>query len=88
MKQASNLGYFVSAGMNILFNEETQKNIKEFPLENLLLETYSPIRFNGKKTFPENIIQIAKKIAEIKNIPLKELEKQQEKNFEKLFGKE
>lgn len=86
MKQSTDAGYFISCGMNVLQNPETQKNIKEFPLENLLLETDSPIRFNNVKATPCEIKSIAQKISELKEITLKEVEEQTEKNFKKLFG--
>jgi len=87
MKTAAELGYFVSAGLSLLYKKDAQENIKTFPLEKLLFETDSPIRFNGEKAFPKNIKQIAEKVAEIKSISVKEVEAQQEKNYLKLFGK-
>jgi len=87
MKRATEKGYFISVGLGLLTNEEVQKNITNFPIENLLFETDSPIRFNGEKAFPEKIATIAQKISELKKIPLKDVEKQTQKNFEKLFGK-
>ncbi len=86
MKQAIIEGYFISTGLSLLYNEEIQKNIKEFPIENLLFETDSPIRFNNEKAYPEKIPQILKKVAELKNMSVKEIEVQQEKNFKELFG--
>ena len=86
MKKAAEQGYFISAGMVVLENEEVQKRIKEFPLENLLLETDSPIRFNREKAMPKDIIRIAEKVAELKGIPVWQVEEQIEKNFKSLFG--
>lgn len=86
MKRAAEKGYFVSAGMSVLQNPEVQKNISKFPIENLLFETDSPIRFQGEKAYPEKILLIAQKVAELKNISVKEVEKLQEKNFKRLFG--
>mgnify|MGYP006304445361 CR=1 FL=1 len=71
--------------MNVLENELVQKRIKEFPLENLLFETDSPIKFNERNVLPENIQDIARKVAEIKEMEISEIEKQQEKNFNSLF---
>jgi TatD DNase family protein len=85
MKQASAMNYFISAGLSLLQNEATQKNIASFPLENLLFETDSPMHFNGEKVTPEKILLLARKTADLKNISLIETEKQLEKNFHKLF---
>lgn len=86
MKQATEKGYFVSVGLNLLKNEETQKNIKDFPLENLLFETDSPIRFFGEKAYPEKIRVLVDQVAQLKKITSKEVEEQTAKNFSKLFN--
>jgi len=86
MKLAAEKNYFVSVGLMVLENLEIQKNIINFPLENLLFETDSPIRFGGEKAAPDKIKLIAKKVAKLKGLTLKEIEAQQEKNFKKLFS--
>jgi len=85
MRIAAEKEYFVSCGLAITQNPEIAKNISLFPIENLLFETDSPIRFNGEKTTPASIKLILEKVAEIKHLPVEEVEKQQEKNFKKLF---
>ena len=85
MKQAAEKGYFVSCGLSVTYNEEVTKNITAFPIENLLFETDSPIRFNNEKANPSKIKEIAEKISKLKKIPLIELEKQQENNYKNLF---
>lgn len=86
MKKAASLDYFVSVGPSIFKNEQIQKNIFEFSLENLLFETDSPIMFDNEKVFSEKIAKIASKTAELKSLSFSELELQQEKNFKTLFG--
>lgn len=85
MKNAVDSNYFISAGISITYNSEAKINLLNFPLENLLFETDSPIRFNNEKATPSKITDIANKVSEIKQIPSKEIEKQQEKNYKKLF---
>ena len=85
MKKAVELGYFVSCGMNVLQNTQVQKNITSFPIENLLLETDSPMIFNNQKTTSLDIEQILEKISELKKISLIELTKQLNKNFNTLY---
>ena len=85
-KKKAKKGYIVSVGLAITQNEQIAKNITNFPLENLLFETDSPIRFNSEKIYSEKIVEIAKKVAELKKIPLSEVEATQEKNFRRLFG--
>ena len=85
IKKAIENNYFVSCGLNVFFNEDTQRNVKEIDLNHLLLETDSPIRFNNEKTFPSDIVKVAEKVAELRKISPKEVESAQEANFNKLF---
>ena len=86
IKKAVENNYFVSCGLNIFFNEDTQRNVKEIDLNHLLLETDSPIRFNNEKTFPDDVLKVAEKIAELRKITPKEIEEYQQKNFKILLG--
>ena len=86
MKQTLESNFFISVGMNLLRDEEVQKRIASFPLDHLLFETDSPIRFGEEKALPESVLLVAEKVAQLKNLPLAEAESAQEKNFRKLFG--
>jgi TatD DNase family protein len=86
MKQVVEKGYFIGVGLSVLENELVQDRVKELNLENILLETDSPIRFSGEKAMPKDIFKIAEKVAELKGLGLEEVEAQLKKNFEKLFG--
>ncbi len=85
MKRAIENKWFVGIGLIFLKDELVQERIREIPLENILLETDSPIRFDRNKAFSEDVVRIAEKIAESKKIPLAQVEKQLEKNYEELF---
>lgn len=76
--------WFISIGPSILSQKHVQEITKEIPLENLFLETDSPVKFSGKKAEPTMIKEVALKIIEIKDIELKELEKTLEKNLKKI----
>jgi TatD DNase family protein len=68
-------------------SQHFQKVIEITPIENLLCETDSPYLHPDKKfpNEPANVIESYKKISEIKNIPLKEVEKILEKNYANFF---
>ncbi len=85
MQKATSLGYYVSCGMNLLYNPEVQKNITSFPIEKLLLETDSPMIFNNKTATPLNIKSLLDKLSELKKIPVLQLEEQLSKNFHSLY---
>ncbi|MDO8427620.1 MAG: TatD family hydrolase [Candidatus Diapherotrites archaeon] len=77
--------WFVSIGASILFQDYNHEVIKALELEHLLIETDTPVPFNGQNSEPAWIRKIAEKIAEIKEISLKEIEKTTWKNTKKLF---
>ena len=86
MNRAFDNDFFVSVGLNVLENELVQERVKNFPLNSLLLETDSPIRFSGERAMPKDILRVANKVAELKGITLEQVEEQLEKNFKTLFG--
>ena len=86
MKIAFENEWFVGVGVSVLYNEEIQENVRDFPLEKMLFETDSPVRFNGEKATPLDIVRIANKVAELKKIDIENVENVQETNYVELFG--
>ena len=86
-----NLDAFFSASGIITFKNslDLQSTFKEIPKEKLLIETDSPflapVPMRGKKNEPAYIKYTLKKLSEIKDISLSELEKVTTNNFNKLF---
>ena len=79
--------WFLSIPANVHYNQQFQDVIKRVSINNLLCETDSPYLHPLKEwpNEPANVIYSYKKIAEIKNISLKEVEKQIEDNYNNLF---
>jgi len=71
-------------------NAGVAEAIKDIPMEWLVLETdapyLSPVPYRGKTNEPSYMIQVAMKLAEIKNLPLHEMAAITTSNAEKLFG--
>lgn len=71
-----NLGYYLGIGGVVTFKnaDKIKEVVKNVDLSYLLLETDSPYLtpepYRGKKNEPANVYQVAKKIAEIKEIPI------------------
>jgi TatD DNase family protein len=86
MKRAFENNYFISVGPILLENEQIQENIVESPIEKILFETDSPIKFNQKDVFSQEILKIVEKTAELKNIKIQQIAKSQKKNFKHLFS--
>jgi len=86
-----NLDAFFSASGIITFKNslDLQSTFKEIPKEKLLIETDSPflapVPMRGKKNEPAYIKYTLKKLSEIKDVSLSELEKVTTNNFNKLF---
>lgn len=85
------LNYYISFTGLITFADELIDVVKHIPLDKILLETdspyLSPIPFRGKRNEPKNIIEIAKKIAEIKNIDISIVKSKTMQNTLNLFKK-
>lgn len=81
-------GYYLSFSTMICFIDHHQQLIKNLPLKNILTETDSPYLspFKGKRNEPSFIEENLKKMAEIKNINMTEVDKITEKNAKKVFG--
>ncbi len=68
-------------------SQHFQEIIKKAPIKQLFCETDSPFLHPDKErnNEPVNVLESYKKISEIKNIPLKEVEDNIEENFKRLF---
>ena len=89
VKRITENNWYLSIPSNVTFSEHFQKIVNEIGIENLLCETDSPFLhpIKGKRdNEPENVVFSYKKIAELKGIKLKEVEKKVEENFERLFN--
>ena len=82
-------GFYLGFSGVITYSEIMNDVIKNTPLEKILIETdapyVAPIPYRGNRNEPIYVKEVAKKIAEIKKLPLKEIEKATFKNTLKLF---
>ncbi len=74
-KEAAQMGFYISISGIVTFKKSTalQDVVKTIPLEHLLIETdcpfLAPEPYRGKRNEPAYVVEIAKKIAALKNIP-------------------
>ena len=85
------MGFHLGLGGVLTYkNAGVAEAIKDIPMQWLVLETdapyLSPVPYRGKSNEPSYMIQVAMKLAEIKNIPLHEVAEITTSNVEKLFG--
>ena len=80
-------GWFLSIPASVKYNDGFKKLAKEIDIEQLLCETDSPFLHPDKKknNEPKNVIESYKKIAELKGLSLKEVEKKIEGNYKRMF---
>ena len=85
-------------GKNILIDtspdlrlQSLRETVKKIPLDRMLIETDSPylapVPNRGKLNEPSNVVYVAEKIAEIKNISVEEVAETTTENFFSLFSR-
>jgi len=83
------LGFYIGFTGLITYARDYDKVIKNTPLERILVETDAPYLtpepHRGKKNIPDYVELVAKKIAEIKEIPFSKVAFQTTKNAKELF---
>jgi TatD DNase family protein len=90
-EQIISMGFHLGLGGVLTYkNAGVAEAIKDIPVEWLVLETdapyLSPVPYRGKTNEPSYMIQVAMKLAEIKNLPLHEIASITTNNAKKLFG--
>ena len=84
------LGFYFSFGGVITFAEKYREIIEYIPLSRIMLETdapyVAPVPYRGKRNEPLYVIQVAKKIAEIKTLEVEEVEETTTNNSRLVFG--
>ena len=91
VKEALKLGFYISFSGNITFkNAKPEEIIKLVPLEKILIETdcpyLTPEPNRGKRNDSSNLIYIAQKIANIKEMKIEEIAKITYENTKKIFN--
>lgn len=92
-ERAVALGFYLGIGGILTFrrSDELRATVADMPLANLILETdapyLAPMPFRGKTNEPAYTVHTAKVLAEVKKVPLAEVEHATTENFFRLFDK-
>jgi TatD DNase family protein len=90
VRQFLDLGLHIGLNGIITFARQYDEIVKEVSLERILLETDSPYLtpepYRGKRNESAYVIEVAKKLAELKNEPYEKVIEQTTKNCRKLFN--
>ncbi|MBR2289184.1 MAG: TatD family hydrolase [Clostridia bacterium] len=90
IKDGLNLGYYISFSGVITFkNAKPETPVRLVPQDKLLIETDSPYLtpepYRGQRNDSRKVIEVAKKIAELKNLPLETIAKTTFQNAQKAY---
>ncbi len=91
-RQIIDLGFFLGIGGVVTYKKSgLDEVLKNIDLSHIVLETdapyLSPVPYRGKRNESSYLVEVAKKIAEIKNVPIQEIDLITTGNAEKLFNK-
>jgi len=84
---AARKGYYFSIPTSVVHSEQKQKLARLLPLESLMLETDSPVLGpeRGVRNEPANLIFAARKVADIKRIPVERVAEATRENTRTFF---
>jgi TatD DNase family protein len=89
-KKYLDLGFYLGFNGIITFASQYDEIVKYAPLEQILLETdapwLSPVPYRGQRNEPIRVIEVAKRISELKNIDFERVVTTCNANADKLFG--
>ncbi len=87
--QFVDLGFYISFSGVVTIFPEYESLVQSVPIDRILPETdapfAAPLPYRGKRNEPAYVVEVVKKIAEIKKLPLEETQEQLLKNSKHLF---
>ena len=88
-KQLLDLGFSFTFGGVITFARDYDEVIEMLPLDRILSETdapyVAPVPYRGRRNEPVYVIEVVKRLAEIKGLPVEKMAEQIFENAKKLF---
>ena len=85
LKRLLDHGYYVSATPAAEYSKEHREVIRNTPLENLLLETDSPVSYRGKPAEPADVIKSLSAVANLKNVDEEKVAEETSENAREIF---
>ena len=91
-KRGLELGFLISFAGNSTYPkaQKIRDVAKELPLENILIETDAPFLapqpYRGKRNEPAYVAEVAKALANVRNLPPEEIAATTASNFRRFFG--
>lgn len=88
LKKLLDYGYYISATPAAAYSKEHRNAIAMTPLENIVLETDSPVVYAGERSEPAHIIKALNAVAELKGERIEVVAEKTTENARKIFGLE
>jgi len=79
-------GYYISATPAANYSKEHRAAIRNTPLENILLETDSPVAYRGETAEPVHVLKSLSAVAELKGESEKKIAEETTENARRIFG--
>jgi TatD DNase family protein len=86
LRNILNEGHLISATPALAYSPPHQDAIQYAPLERILLETDSPVAYQGKTSRPADVRRTAELVTEIKGEPLERVARKTTENARRLLG--
>ncbi len=78
-------GYFISATPALAYSPPHQEAIKRTPIERILLETDSPVSYQGKEASPKDVLTTLSHVSQLKDLDILSISKETTFNASQLF---
>ena len=79
-------GYFISATPALAYSPPHQAAIKQAPIERILLETDTPVSYQGRESRPKDVRVTLKEVSRLKGLDPSVVSEQTSENATRLFG--
>jgi TatD DNase family protein len=79
-------GYFISATPALVYSPPHQEAIKRAPIEKILLETDTPVSYQGREARPKDVRISLEEVAKLKNLDRSIVAEQTTANASRFFG--
>ena len=85
LKKLLDNGYYISATPAAKYSKEHRAALRKAPLENILLETDSPVMYRGEKAEPAYVLKSLSAVAELKRESERKIAEETTENARRIF---